>query len=347
MAAAVSVKVLLKCQLLVILCLIGSSLGQILQNQPNFGPNIQQNSQNFGQNSQNFGQNSQNFGQNSQNFGASLQNQQKFRPRLINRKIGRVGQVLPPVSQNPQLVPNELRNKPPSVHVNFFPEITTTEKNYYPNYVPNVPKIPESFNIPDSLSVPDVPKISQNVPKTNTKVPKVPDRPKIPNRPDIYERLPELPKQPDFAQTLPKIPKFPKNFRLPPPSTESTNLRPVTVDFARPSYNRRNDEKINLNTDYFIKKTEIRKVLVTTTSRPESTSRLLTTRRKRRLTTVKPSRIPVLVKKIAKVPKNSKKSKIGKKKNKNDLCDGILECAGINGQFEKSVNDTKKNYVVR
>ena len=286
--------------------------------------------------------------------------QQKFRPRLPNGNLGqqRVPQVLPPVSKNPLLLPNDLRNKPPSVHVNFFPDPTTTQPpNYYPNYVPNVPKITNSPKIP---KIPDVRKTIKfpslqkfgNVPegpKNVPRVPNVPNRQKIGNVPDGPKNVPNVPKRRQYFENLPKIPHAPSNSQTPKfPIQIDRNFfefgsesRPVTVDFARPNYNRRNDEKINLNTDYFIKKTERR--TSTTTSRPKRTTQL-TTRRKRRLTTVRPSRIPVLVKKLAKVPKKSKIPKIKKIKNE-ELCNGILECAGITEK--SSINETRKNYVVR
>lgn len=273
--------------------------------------------------------------------------QQKFRPRLTNGgNLGqRVPQVLPPVSKNPLLLPNDLRNKPPSVHVNFFPDPTTTEPpNYYPNYVPNVPSVPKISPIAKIPKIPDVRKTIKfpslqkfgnvpNVPEGQKNVPRVPN---VPKRRQYFENLPKIPHAPSNPQSS-KIPiQIDRNF-----FEFGSESRPVTVDFARPNYNRRNDEKINLNTDYFIKKTERR--TSTTTSRPKRTTQL-TTRRKRRLTTVRPSRIPVLVKKLAKVPKKSKIPKIKKIKNE-ELCNGILECAGIN---EKSyINDTRKNYVVR
>ena len=275
------------------------------------------------------------------------QQQQKFRPRLTNGgNLGqRVLQVLPPVSKNPLLLPNDLRNKPPSVHVNFFPDPTTTEPpNYYPNYVPNVPSVPKISPIAKIPKIPDVRKTIKfpslqkfgnvpNVPEGQKNVPRVPN---VPKRRQYFENLPKIPHAPSNPQSS-KIPiQIDRNF-----FEFGSESRPVTVDFARPNYNRRNDEKINLNTDYFIKKTERR--TSTTTSRPKRTTQL-TTRRKRRLTTVRPSRIPVLVKKLAKVPKKSKIPKIKKIKNE-ELCNGILECAGIN---EKSyINDTRKNYVVR
>ena len=291
---AVKVLILLKCQLLLILT-SSTSLGQIV---------------------------------------GQAEPQQKFRPRLINRNLGRVPQVLPPVSKNPLLIPNDLRNKPPSVHVNFFPDPTTTEpSNYYPNYVPDIKKIPSVPNVPKVPKIPKIPDVRKTIKFPSLQkfgdVPDVSIPKNVPKR--IFEKLPQIPHAPPKN---PQRPQIDRNF-----FEFGSESRPVTVDFARPNYNRRNDEKINLNTDYFIKKTERR--TSTTTVRPKRTTQL-TTRRKRRLTTVKPSRIPVLVKKIAKVPKKSKIPKL--KKKPEELCNGILECAGIT---EKSaVNETKKNYVV-
>ena len=73
------------------------------------------------------------------------------------------------------------------------------------------------------------------------------------------------------------FPKFPEYF--------PSESRPNTVDFARPSNNRRHDEVISLNTDYFIKKTDILKT--TTQKSIIEENRGQTTRRKRRLTTLR------------------------------------------------------------
>ena len=80
--------------------------------------------------------------------------------------------VLPPILKNPTLIPPDLRNKPPKVHVNYYPTEASTKRHL-----------------------------------TTT-----PSRFYYPNLQNFYQ------------------------------------ARPNTVDFAKPSYNRRNDEKINLNT---------------------------------------------------------------------------------------------------
>ena len=68
------------------------------------------------------------------------------------------------------------------------------------------------------------------------------------------------------------------------------------MDFARPSYDKRNEQKINLNTEYFIKKGETTtKSTTTTTTKKPLTKRFTTPRRRRRLSTI-PPRIPILVK---------------------------------------------------
>ena len=178
------------------------------------------------------------------------------RTRLINRRFGAADldwdskkvQVLPPVTKNPTfsaaIIPKVLRNKPPSVHVNYYPEKSTTPKPRY--------STPPRNYFPD----------------------------------DVYA---------------------------------SAESRPNTVDFAiQPSLNRRNEEKISLNTEYFIKKSDEKK---TSSSSTTTTERSSTTRKKRRLyTTRRPpaSRIPVLVRKVAKRPK--------KPTRKNDLCKNLLEC---------------------
>ena len=212
--------------------------------------------------------------------------------------------VLPPVSRNPNLnIPPDLRNKPPSVHVNFYPDITTT-------------------------------------------------RPPLTTKPTINRR---------FYQVTTRRPYYPT-----PSSTYfDSEPRPNSIDLeVRPSYNRRNEEKINLNTDYFIKKGDAFLPLVP--PRPPSTppttvKQVITTRRKRRLTTLKPSRIPILVKKIAKRPVSKSPgngAKVPKKTGivkQSDLCKGVLECSNVIGGKKGSKvantgpdnrNGTGKNYVV-
>ena len=76
-----------------------------------------------------------------------------------------------------------------------------------------------------------------------------------------------------------------------------------------------------------------------------------TTRRKRRLTTIKPSsRIPVLVKKIAKRPilKSGSDKKNQNEKTKNLCQGGVLECKSGKGKKDglPNNNGTEKNYVV-
>ena len=143
-----------------------------------------------------------------------------------------------------------------------------------------------------------------------------------------------------------------RNYYTPPTTTETTTERryypttferPNTVDFAKPVFNRRNDDSINLNTDYFIKSgSDYGASSSTSTPPPTSTRRFFTTKRIRRLT-----RIPVLVKKVAKRPifkKTGNRTVTGTGSDKTDLCaSNGLEC--LTEAETQSGNATKKNYV--
>ena len=99
---------------------------------------------------------------------SQVSNGQQFRPQLVNQAsihrptilqgAGTRGpisvteiqwesqKVLPPVLKNPKLIPVDLRNKPPKVHLNYYPDttintprsirdyFTTTTKPFYPYY---------------------------------------------------------------------------------------------------------------------------------------------------------------------------------------------------------------------
>ena len=226
--------------------------------------------------------------------------------------------VLPPVKRNPALIPPDLRNKPPKVHVNYYPDTTTSTEA--------IPTPTRLYYTPPPRKNPQPPKKITPPPRKITKITPPPRRKITPSPPKKITTT--------FRKSS-YFPKFPEYF--------PAESRPNTVDFARPSYNRRNDEQISLNTEYFIKKTDILKT--TTQKSILAPSGGQTTRRKRRLTTLRPSsRIPVLVKKIAKRP--ILKSGNDKKKEKNNLCHGgVLECGSKKDNLPKK-NGTEKNYVV-
>ena len=204
-----------------------------------------------------------------------------------SQKVLQNQKVLPPVKRNPSLIPPDLRNKPPKVHVNYYPDTTTTRSTTQA-IITTTPR--QSYYI-----------------------------------------------TPPPRKTKPYLPKFPEYF--------PTKSRPNTVDFARPSYNRRNEEQISLNTEYFIKKSDFFKT--TTQKSTLASSGGQTTRRKRRLTTVKPSsRIPVLVKKIAKRPILKSGGAHKKNEKNNNLCHGLLECGQSKKDVTANKNGTEKNYVV-
>ena len=188
--------------------------------------------------------------------------------------------VLPPVKRNPSLIPPDLRNKPPKVHVNYYPDTTTsTEAIPTPTRLYNTP-LPRKPTQPLKKITPP--------PRRITKI-TLPPRKTITPSPPFKKILTTLRKNSYF-------PKFPEYF--------PSESKPNTVDFARPSYNRRNDEIISLNTDYFIKKTDLLKT--TTQKSIIEENRGQTTRRKRRLTTLRHVHIFRLICLIARLPKGRK-----------------------------------------
>ena len=252
-------------------------------------------------------------------------------PREIqwdSQKVQKVLQkVLPPVKRNPALIPLDLRNKPPKVHVNYYPDTTTST---------------EAIPTPTRLYYTPPPRKINKITPPPRKI-----TPQPPRKVTVTKDLVLYPTPPPRKVTRPPrktsyFPKFPEYF----PDTK----RPNTVDFARPSYNRRNDEQISLNTEYFIKKSDFFKTTTQkSTLAPSGGGQ--TTRRKRRLTTIKPSsRIPVLVKKIAKRPilKSGSDKKNQNEKTKNLCQGGVLECKSGKGKKDGSTNNngTEKNYVV-
>ena len=245
-----------------------------------------------------------------------------------SQKVQKVLQiVLPPVKRNPALIPPDLRNKPPKVHVNYYPDTTTST---------------EAIPTPTRIYYTPPPRKINKITPPPRKI-----TPQPPRKVTVTKDLILYPTPPPRKVTRPPrktsyFPKFPEYF----PDTK----RPNTVDFARPSYNRRNDEQISLNTEYFIKKSDFFKTTTQkSTLAPSGGSQ--TTRRKRRLTTIKPSsRIPVLVKKIAKRPilKSGSDKKNQNEKTKNLCQGGVLECKTGKDKKDGSTNNngTEKNYVV-
>ena len=190
--------------------------------------------------------------------------------------------VLPPVKRNPSLIPPDLRNKPPKVHVNYYPDTTTsTEAIPIPTKLYHTP--------PPRKPTQPLKKITPP-PRRITKI-TLPPRKTITPSPPFKKILTTLRKNSYF-------PKFPEYF--------PSESKPNTVDFARPSYNRRNDEIISLNTDYFIKKTDLLKT--TTQKSIIEENRGQTTRRKRRLTTLRHVHIFRLICLIGRLPKGRKVS---------------------------------------
>ena len=151
-----------------------------------------------------------------------------------SQKVQKVLQkVLPPVKRNPALIPLDLRNKPPKVHVNYYPDTTTST---------------EAIPTPTRLYYTPPPRKINKITPPQRKI-----TPQPPRKVTVTKDLILYPTPPPRKVTRPPrktsyFPKFPEYF----PDTK----RPNTVDFARPSYNRRNDEQISLNTEYFIKKSD-------------------------------------------------------------------------------------------
>ena len=187
--------------------------------------------------------------------------------------------VLPPVSKNPAVFP-ELATQNPVL----FPQLVSNKNTpIVPKTPVNVPKVPDLRNKPPSISINYYPPKDEHTSTTTEK---------WRGAPQNFANLPNLGK---FGQ------KTTPNRRNYFPSKvddyfpHSSKVRPVVVDFARPSYDKRNEQKINLNTEYFIKKGETTKSTTTTTTKKPLIKRFTTPRRRRRLSTI-PPRIPILVK---------------------------------------------------
>ena len=113
----------------------------------------------------------------------------------------------------PQIIP-DLRNKPPSISINYYPHkeehlSTTTTKT-----------TTEKWRV-------DPPPVFSNLPKFGLNSGKFGQK---------FGQKTTSNRRNYFPTTTDDFP------------ARGSNVRPVTVDFARPSYNRRNEENINLNT---------------------------------------------------------------------------------------------------